>query len=216
MTDDDDERRDARRRVVLWVVIVYPGWVLAWLASRALLGAGASDAFVYWLVAKLTLWVGASAAILGLRGWWGDAARGSWRTWAAIAGAALVWVGVSALAGPTPPRQDPWSEATLTIVVIAPVLEELLFRGVLWTRLVDAGVDERTTWLVTAAAFALLHVPGWIVTSGLSADLVSRLGLIFFAGLFFGLGRRLTGRVGAAIALHFVNNLWSAGLLSFP
>lgn len=215
MPSGDTERRDARRRVLLWLIILYPGWVLAWIASRSLLRSGTStEAVAYWLAAKLALWVGASAAILGRRGWWGGAPRGTWRTWVAVVGAAVVWIGVSALAQPTPPRSELWSDATLTVLVIAPVLEELLFRGVLWTRLRDAGMDERTTWLSTAAAFALLHVPGWVASSGVTPELVSRLGLIFFAGLFFGLGRRLTGRASAAILLHFANNLWSSGVLS--
>jgi uncharacterized protein len=92
----------------------------------------------------------------------------------------------------------------LSVVVLAPLCEELFFRGWLWTGL-------RRRWrpgpvmLATALPWLLIHV----------ADGGTRRPLFLIpAAILFSLARQFCGGVRASIALHVVNNLLLAGVLS--
>ncbi len=101
-----------------------------------------------------------------------------------------------------PERQDrlremltavPWPVVLLTVLVAAPVVEELLFRGVLFEAL-SSALPPAAVVVLTAGIFALIHgnLPQIIAT--------------FVVGLHCGLVRLLSGSVTPAILVHFVNN----------
>ena len=96
---------------------------------------------------------------------------------------------------------------TLALVVIAPITEELLFRGVLLRGLVRS-YGERVGLLVSAVLFGLLH--------GRPAEAL----VAFAAGLVLGALRLRTRSVLPCIALHVGVNalpvLVPAELLSIP
>lgn len=87
------------------------------------------------------------------------------------------------------------------VVLLAPLLEELIFRGLLLGKVF--GKDSIVGLLVSSFLFALLHVPtswgAWFIYGGM--------------GLVFGLVYRFSGRYSYAVALHFINNLF--GFLPF-
>ena len=86
---------------------------------------------------------------------------------------------------------------TIWIVMVAvfaatavPVIEELIYRGLWWSALLKRGVPEGWTLVITSLAFAAAHLePG-------------RFPVLFVLGLALGLGRLLTGRIGASIVTH--------------
>jgi membrane protease YdiL (CAAX protease family) len=83
-------------------------------------------------------------------------------------------------------------------IVFAPVCEEIIFRGFLFTALVDTcGV--KAAILITAAIFALLHVP-------LRIDNLPSIPVIFGAGLIFTLVRHRSGSVIPSVMMHTVYN----------
>jgi membrane protease YdiL (CAAX protease family) len=130
---------------------------------------------------------------------------GVWLT----AGLTLVGVPLLALAlglvgwqAKWPPQLWLWLAVNLGVAVLA---EELLFRGLLQTRLVSwlgawAGIG------LTALLFAAVHVPFsplFAVVAGI-------------AGLGYGLIFHFSGRISLAIALHGAVNLLHLLLLSYP
>lgn len=83
-------------------------------------------------------------------------------------------------------------------IVFAPVCEEIIFRGFLFTALVDTcGV--KAAILITAAIFAILHVP-------LRMDNLPSIPVIFGAGLIFTLVRHRSGSVIPSVMMHTFYN----------
>ena len=99
-----------------------------------------------------------------------------------------------------------WLTDLVAVAVIAPVIEELFFRGVILVSLYTvlrrpfgraaAGI---VAVVASAALFVLLHG----VSGGMSADQVVAVGLL---GLVCGLLVMLTGRIWGAILVHAVFN----------
>ena len=85
--------------------------------------------------------------------------------------------------------------AFLVLVAVgAPVVEELLVRGLLFAALRKRGVSTAWTVVLTAAAFALMHLEP------------QRIALIAAMGIVLGIVRARTGSVGAAMVGHGVVN----------
>ena len=82
-------------------------------------------------------------------------------------------------------------------VVMAPLSEEWLCRGALWSAL-SKLLDRRAVWVVSAAVFALLH--------GLGGGYILELPHRFLGGLVFGWLRLRGHGLGPCIAAHLVHN----------
>ena len=95
----------------------------------------------------------------------------------------------------------------LTVVVLAPLSEELVFRGLLYNRLADGGRRVLRAILVPAALFAASHyAPG---EHGLLA--VATLTQAFSDGAYLGFTRYRTNSTVAPIVLHALGNAFAAG-----
>ncbi len=92
------------------------------------------------------------------------------------------------------PAWQLWVFAAL-VVIGAPLAEELAFRGLLFASLARAGLVSWAVVLITAALFAAFHFEP------------VRFGVLFVIGLCLGWLRLRTGRLGAPIIAHGVNNL---------
>lgn len=94
--------------------------------------------------------------------------------------------------------RDVWFLATVALVVIAaPVLEEVLYRGILQETLKQLGLGSWTAIFVTSAIFAVMHaaaVPPWALVS------------LFALSLGFGWAYERTGRLAAPIVMHVLFN----------
>jgi membrane protease YdiL (CAAX protease family) len=75
-------------------------------------------------------------------------------------------------------------------VLAAPVIEELAFRGLLWGALAKRGINPWWCTVITAVAFAGVHL-----------ELV-RFGVLLVAGLVLGILRQSTGRLGPSMLAH--------------
>ncbi|MEM9520307.1 MAG: CPBP family intramembrane glutamic endopeptidase [Actinomycetota bacterium] len=112
--------------------------------------------------------------------------------------------------GETTTGDDPVDNGvSLGIVLVAifaatavPIIEELVYRGLWWSALLKRGVPEGWTLVITSLAFAAAHFePGRFV-------------VLFVLGMGLGLGRLITGRIGASIVTHaLINGLAMIGLL---
>ena len=85
---------------------------------------------------------------------------------------------------------------TITFVVlIAPIVEELLFRGLLLPSLVE-NLDEGFAIVLTGLLFGLMHLESWTSVPPL---------IVF--GILLGILRQRYNSVVPAIIAHFINNL---------
>lgn len=83
------------------------------------------------------------------------------------------------------------------MVLVAPVIEELIFRGYALAGWINK-IGPLGTIVATAARFAAIHLQyGWV---GLFC--------VFGFGLVLGIVRWRTGNIYAGIVLHMLANLW--------
>lgn len=95
------------------------------------------------------------------------------------------------------------------LILIQVSAEELVFRGYLQQQLA-ARFNSRLIWMVLPSAlFASLH---W--DAGLGHNLLPVLGLTFVMGLVAADLTEKTGSLGAAIGLHFANNIFALLIVS--
>ena len=80
------------------------------------------------------------------------------------------------------------------VVVIAPVCEEIVYRGLLWNAVAKWVSRPWLVFVVTTAVFAIAHLE------------FLRAPLLFVVALPLGAARILTGRLTASIVAHAVNN----------
>ncbi|MDQ8767505.1 type II CAAX endopeptidase family protein [Streptococcus ruminantium] len=110
--------------------------------------------------------------------------------------------------GKTPANQELIQNSGLPVLLLfiftvffAPVLEELLFRGIIMGKVF--GKDSILGLLLSSYLFGLIHGPtnigSWVLYAGI--------------GLVLGFIYRLSGKYSYALILHFVNNLIGIGLL---
>lgn len=88
----------------------------------------------------------------------------------------------------------------LGIVLVAPAAEELVFRGVFFTRLARTRLGDAGAAVVAALLFSALHVQ-------YSPLLI---GFILADGLFYGAARATTGSVLVPMACHVLGNTYAA------
>ncbi|MGF1650152.1 MAG: type II CAAX prenyl endopeptidase Rce1 family protein [Hyphomicrobiaceae bacterium] len=100
---------------------------------------------------------------------------------------------------------DLWWLAALSIMIGAPVSEELLFRGLLLRRLEGAGVGFWAAAVVTCLMWTALHY-GY-----------SLIGLfeVFLAGLIMSWALRVSGSVRLPILIHCLYNSIAVGIMGF-
>lgn len=85
------------------------------------------------------------------------------------------------------------------IILIAPIGEELLFRGLLFKRINDTKLGVIGAILIPAVIFALIHVQ----------YVVPVIVFIFIDGLFYGYVRYKTASVILPILLHSLGNVYA-------
>ena len=86
----------------------------------------------------------------------------------------------------------------LCTLFIAPVAEEIAFRGLLYTALAKSGLHEIACVVISAGIFAMFHFEP------------QRFLILFAIGCVLGEVRRRTGTTSASIATHMINNLPAA------
>ena len=149
--------------------IILVAWTAAWSAKEALDGrsawvASAAGSFVYWTLAKLVVWI--IPAVWLYRRWVGnprDLARvddgAATIRWGLLVGTIVALIGVVPRLIDGPAFEPSPSFALMNVLVVAPLLEELLLRGVVLEVLRPLGFWRANG--LAAVAFVALHAPGW-------------------------------------------------------
>ena len=83
---------------------------------------------------------------------------------------------------------------TITVVILAPLGEEILFRGFLQKLLEESWQDITRAVLITSLFFAFIHMnPVWVIQ-------------IYFLGVMLGYLAWKTGSILTSLILHSLNN----------
>ncbi len=148
-----------------------------------------------------------------LRFEWPGAKDVGWALLTTVALFALFVIGVSIadLIGLSPTEHSVADRAeedprVLLALVPAAVLvtgpaEELLYRGVVQSRLVTA-FGTATAVAVASVIFALVHVPAYAAGAGLDASLLTTLALLFVLGAVLGAAYEYTGNLAVPMLAH--------------
>lgn len=86
----------------------------------------------------------------------------------------------------------------LLVAFVAPVCEEIVYRGLLWGAVTKHGANRWVAFAITTLLFAMAHFE------------LTRTPLLLVVALPIGLARVFTGRLPASIVAHQVNNLLPA------
>jgi membrane protease YdiL (CAAX protease family) len=164
--------------------------------------------------------VAAPLAVMGVIGIVVTRRHRSWRTFVGIArpgaGSLALWLAIYLVwmlatnavmrwRGPwdfTPWRQAPLAVSVLRVLavgVLGPIAEELIFRGVLYSRLSATALGEWPTIVVLSGVWTSMHY----------TEPLPVLALFFVDGILLGAARRNSGTVVVPIAMHMVWNLYA-------
>lgn len=127
--------------------------------------------------------------------------------WLAWLGAWAVWVWVAEIVGRKlgMPAPEQWQDRSTTslgilfvgMVLLAPIGEELVFRGILYGRLAGTTLGKVGAILVCAVVFGLLHVRyGMLLVAFIVID-----------GIWYGAARATTGSIAVPMVMHAMGNL---------
>jgi uncharacterized protein len=94
----------------------------------------------------------------------------------------------------------------LVFLPIAPIAEEILYRGFILRKL-EEWYRFRTANLITALLFVAIHWPNWVYVGGFHRRLILMTLTILVFGYFLGYLVKKTDSLWPAIATHYVNNL---------
>jgi membrane protease YdiL (CAAX protease family) len=101
---------------------------------------------------------------------------------------------------------NPW---LLINFPFAPVIEELVFRGFIFTHLLK-WTGKVQTILISSVLFTLIHFPGWIFISELKGEnFIVLTGQVFIFSLFQGVIRLYSKSILPNIIVHLINNFFS-------
>ena len=86
------------------------------------------------------------------------------------------------------------------VALVIPVIEEIVYRGLLWSALEKRGMGETAVLIVSSLIFAAIHLEP------------ARFPILFVLGVALGYGRIRTGRLGPCVTAHICLN--SVGMIA--
>lgn len=203
-----------------YYVALIAAWIGAWYLHdlTAIRDLPPGGTFAYWTVAKLVVWIAPILLIVTralkrpLLEYLGFVRIGQGVRVGLAVGAAFIAL-VAAVDALTRSHALPhlgWG--SLNALIVAPVFEELIFRGFVLRALEDAGYRFWPANAFAAVLFLGLHLPGWHFTTGLGASrVVAGIG-VWSMGMVAGYAKHRSGSTWAGVTVHFLNNAY-AGFL---
>ncbi len=132
-----------------------------------------------------------------------------WKSLLMWVGILILWIGIMSLSGwvfqvPVPDFMSVAASTArypalllLAVGLVAPIIEELYFRGFLYAGWERSWLGPHGTIVLSSLMFALIHVQYGPYL----------IGTIFFTGMLFGYSRKLTGNLWIPVLLHALMNL---------
>lgn len=111
------------------------------------------------------------------------------------------------ISGLTIPMNVSEGETVLFLIVVAPILEEFVFRFLLW-KPIERATSAKTAWITTSLLFAYSHLHAiWFVPAEYQKFLIYQTAYTLPLGLACGWMLRKQNSLLPAILLHFAFNL---------
>jgi len=178
--------------ILVWRLALLPEPLRPWL--RAALWIGAAGIWVLWQRTTAPVrWLGLAPV------------RRGQAACAAIAFASIFAGNILRVRlGGLPADQLAATPSVLAWSFVGVFVEELVFRGVVQTRLAEHGPAPLAI-LIAAILFLLIHVPGWAILA-IPTD-ARTAASIFLIGAICGGLRHWSGSLWPAVAAHWANNL---------
>jgi uncharacterized protein len=221
MGDASEPPRTVWKQPFAYFAWLIPAWIGAWLVhDRTSVAQWSPAAEVgYWTAAKLLVWMLPLLFVVRQH------ARGRVREYLSLVRpSAGVRVGLvigltfAALAATLDwfTKTHHWPALTmglLSALTVAPLFEEVMFRGFALQALEDRGHGFWSANAIAALMFLGLHVPGWYFMGSLRASQAAVGVSVVLVGLVAGYAKRRARSTWASVAVHFLNNLYSASVV---
>jgi uncharacterized protein len=212
----------ATRNIYLIYMFIVVVWVLAWILKVKLDVShewvrGGEGSFVYWITAKVLVWILPAIWIIRFSGRTLQEVfnLSRWREYCLIGGGIGFLI---ALTGFVPKYltgqallPSEWSFALFNVLIISPIFEEFFIRGALLENL----KQKYSFWvanIISSFMFIGLHLSGWYFMGSLLENLAKPIGgalSIFLLSLAFGYAVHRSNSVVGGMLAHFLNNLAS-------
>jgi len=217
------EPRHALRGTLCFALLLYVSWVGAWvleqeLEHRSVWMTTSGGRFAYWTAMKLLLWVLPAVILLRRAGPRLCEVMGLRRVRSIVlwgGGIGLVFAAsalITRAIGHRPLFASRVGWPFVGGVIVAPIVEEIAFRGAILQGLLTRYRFMAANTL-TAILFMGIHLPGWHFQGRLwdmLADPVGGALSILIIGWIFGLVAYRGRSVAASTLTHVLNNLFSA------
>lgn len=203
--------------------LIYAAWIGAWIIeqtieSHSVLLSTSRSRFIYWLGMKILFWILPGLFIIRISKQEKFKVINLKRLPSAIlwgVGSGLILGAISIITKLftfQPIFSFSFSWSLLSGVIVAPILEEILFRGA-----VLPALKQQYGFIIanciTSLLFLGIHLPGWYFQDCLMEKLthpVSGAFSIFLLGLVFGYVAHKSRTVTGSILAHILNNFFNA------
>jgi uncharacterized protein len=203
-----------------YYTLLIVGWIGAWLLyETAALGAlSPYQVFAYWTTAKVIVWI--TPIVLIVRVIWRrpileylGLVRGRRGVRVGlVVGAIFVALAASLDAFTRSYAWPSMGPGLVNALAIAPLFEEVMFRGFALRALQERGCRFWTANVIAALMFLGLHLPGWYFMGGLGPSQALVGVSVVLIGLVAGYAARRAQSTWAAVVVHGLNNLYAAFL----
>ena len=211
-------------RLTILVALFVLLWIAAWVVHNQVVApalhlvAGSVADTVYWIIAKLLIWVVFPFLYV---------AQPLWKQVALIglqpqylrrgllfgAAASAVWLLLSALRFFLTGQHFGLSMSAFIAFytfVLTPIFEEIMFRGYIQSSLVALKTPFVLADVITTTLFLVPHCIGWSFQGVLAANLTfGGIGVIAIISLLLGFVRYASNSLAGSTLLHMVNNFIS-------
>jgi len=103
-----------------------------------------------------------------------------------------------------------WDIVAINAVIVAPFVEEIVFRGVVFQELQEIGLSFNKSNIITALLFLIVHIIGWGFMGKATLNYLLFSGItVFVFGIILGFIKQQSKSLWASIICHMVNNLFS-------
>lgn len=192
-------------------------WVIAWLLKIYLLDNSefltpSFGSFVYWTLLKILIWILPFVIFFQYKNIKivdrNKTKDKDWLKWGLFIGLLIAFINITFN---IITKQNIWnvelSYAFLNVALIAPLLEEILFRGFILKLLLEE-LQFYMANIITSICFLLIHVPGWYFMGVLSTNFYNLTFVsIFILSLVFGYAYKKGKSIKASVIVHFLNNI---------
>jgi membrane protease YdiL (CAAX protease family) len=205
-----------------WSGGLLAAWTATWVVYQRVFAArlplGSWRSLGWWTGAKVLVWIVPPLWMLWREGQRPDRATGLDTVRGLARGALLVppYLALQIIWSAMRhhwPGEPRFGAGTVNACLVAPLFEELVFRGFVLHRLRRSGVRFLPASVSTTTAFALLHVPGWLFMNGATSSTLLSLVNVAAVGMVLAAVAWRLPSLWCAVLLHAVHNAWDQGVI---